>query len=340
MSTKTALAPASGTLHNGAHVPTIDRRPHRFVALLPSSRVALAPGLATAQSQVAARAARRRTIRRSVSACRRSRSRRRRSRRTSRRFRSASRPCRKTPSTSAGIHIVSEAAIFAPNTFFTEWSAQKAEQRPLPRHQLEPEQPGHHHLHRRRAAAERQLVEHRAARRRSDRVRARSAERALRPQHARRPGEHHERAAVAVELDRRALRAVRQPRLVGGPRRRLGSGRRGQAQPRRVVRAGGPRRVHGQRRHRQRHRLPLGVLGQGAAAVDAEQRLGRRASSSPASGRATATTRSTTSAALRSQSVPRRARLRGSRRSRRRRHDDPGAARRAARWCSRARRAS
>ena len=43
---------------------------------------------------------------------------------------------------------------------------EKTEQRPLPRHQLEPEQSGHHHLHRRRAAAERQLVEHRAARRR------------------------------------------------------------------------------------------------------------------------------------------------------------------------------
>ena len=102
----------------------------------------------------------------------------------------------------------------------------EAEQRALPRHQLQPEQPGHHHLHRRRAAAERELVEHRAARRRSDRVRARSAERALRPEHARRAGEHHEQPAVAVEVDGRALGAVRQPRVVGGSRRRVGTGRR------------------------------------------------------------------------------------------------------------------
>ena len=42
----------------------------------------------------------------------------------------------------------------------------EVEQRAFPWHRLEPEQPGHHDLFRRRAAAERQLVEHRAARHR------------------------------------------------------------------------------------------------------------------------------------------------------------------------------
>ena len=78
---------------------------------------------------------------------------------------------------------------------------EEAEQRPVPRHQLQPEQPGHHDLYRRRPPVQRELLEHRAARRRSDRVRARSAERALRPQHAGRAGEHREQPAVADEVD-------------------------------------------------------------------------------------------------------------------------------------------
>ena len=41
----------------------------------------------------------------------------------------------------AGIRIVSEAAIFAPNVSFTEFTAQKAEQPAVPRHRLEPGQP-------------------------------------------------------------------------------------------------------------------------------------------------------------------------------------------------------
>ena len=50
----------------------------------------------------------------------------------------------------------------------------QAEQRAVPRRRLEPDQPRRHDLHRRCAAAERELVEHRADRRRSDRVRARA----------------------------------------------------------------------------------------------------------------------------------------------------------------------
>ncbi len=96
----------------------------------------------------------------------------------------------------ADIHIVSEAAIYAPNTFFTEWSARKLSNARFRGISSSPEQSRHHDLYRRRATAERELVEHRAARRRSDRVRARSAERALRTQHPRRAREHHERPAV------------------------------------------------------------------------------------------------------------------------------------------------
>ncbi len=196
---------------------------------------------------------------------------------------------------SAGIHIVSEAAIFAPNTFFTEWSAQEAEQRALPRHQLQPEQPGHHDLHRRRAAAERELLEHRAARRRSDRVRARSAERALRPEHARRAGEHHEHAG---------RRSSKWTGTLSAPFGNHGSWavRGGASGP--VVKDKVSLGVSFAQVNRDGFTVndvtgndidrPLGVLGQGAAAVDTEQRLGRRASSSPASGPATATTRSTT----------------------------------------------
>ncbi len=59
-------------------------------------------------------------------------------------------------------------------------------------------QPGDHHLSRRRAAAQQQLVEHRAARRQPDRIRARPAEPAVRPQHARRHRQRDLGAAVDV----------------------------------------------------------------------------------------------------------------------------------------------
>ena len=88
----------------------------------------------------------------------------------------------------------------------------QGQQRALPRHRLEPRQPGDHHLHRRRAAAEQQLVEHRAARRQPDRIRARTAEPAVRPQHARRHRQRDHGAAVDVAVDRHGVCAVRQRR--------------------------------------------------------------------------------------------------------------------------------
>ncbi len=225
---------------------------------------------------------------------------RRRSRRTSRRFRSASRPSRKTTIDDAGIHVVSEAAHLRAQHLLHRVVGPEAEQRAVPRHRLEPEQPRHHDLHRRRAAAERELVEHRAARRRPDRVRPRSAERAVRPQHARRPRQHHERAAVAVRRGRATCHgAVRQLRRVGRSRRRVRARRRATSSASAVSFAQVDRDgftvndVTGNDID-----YALGVLRQGAAAVDAEQRLGERASSSPASARATATTRSTIVGAL------------------------------------------
>ncbi len=161
-----------------------------------------------------------------------------------------------------------------PNTYFNEFTRAQAEQRALPRHRLQPEQPGDHDVHRRRPAAERELVEHRAARRRADRIRARTAERALRPQHAGRPGEHHQRPAVAEELDGRAERAVRQfqRRRPAGHRVRS-AWRAGVARRRR--RLLGARRLHDQHGDRPRSGLALGGVQQDAAAVDAGHRLGR-----------------------------------------------------------------
>ena len=104
-------------------------------------------------------------------------------------------------------------SIYAPNTYFTEFTARKLSNPRVPRHRLEPGQPGDHDLHRRRAAAQRQLVEHRAARRRADRVRARAAERAVRPQHARRAGQHHAaRRPSLTKWTGSAVGAVRQLR--------------------------------------------------------------------------------------------------------------------------------
>ena len=102
----------------------------------------------------------------------------------------------------------------------------QGQQRALPRHRIEPGQPGDHHLSRRRAAAQQQLVEHRAARRQPDRIRARPAEPAVRPQHARRHRQRDDGAAVDVGVDRLGDRAVRQRGLVGSARQRLGTARR------------------------------------------------------------------------------------------------------------------
>ena len=98
--------------------------------------------------------------------------------------------------------LVSDAAIYAPNTYFTEFTARKLSNPRFRGIGSSPANPADHDLHRRRAAAERQLVEHRVPRRQPGRVRARAAERALRPQHARRPHQHQQRPAVADQMDR------------------------------------------------------------------------------------------------------------------------------------------
>ena len=120
----------------------------------------------------------------------------------------------------AKITAVSEASIYAPERLVQRVLGPQAQQRVLPRRRLEPEQSRRHDLHRRRAAAERQLVEHRVQRHRPSRVRARRAERALRPQLARRRHQHRQRAAVAQRLDRQRRRAIRRLRDARGARRR------------------------------------------------------------------------------------------------------------------------
>jgi hypothetical protein len=120
----------------------------------------------------------------------------------------------------------------------------KAEQRAFSRDQLQSQQSGHHHLHRRRTADERELVEHRAARRRSDRVRARSPERPLRTEHPRRPRQHHQHEAVHRDVDGGTVTASRYLRSLGRPRRRVGTDCHGQGEPQRIVRGGQARRLH------------------------------------------------------------------------------------------------
>ena len=145
----------------------------------------------------------------------------------------------------------------------------EAEQRAVSRRRLEPEQPGRHHLHRRRAAAQRELVEPRAARHRADRLRARAAERALRAQRARRRDQHHAAAGRRSRPGRasssRAVRQLRHRPTFAAPRPvplvadkvAVGFGARLLA----------ARRLHDERRHRQRHRFAIGRLRQGSAAV-------------------------------------------------------------------------
>ena len=158
-------------------------------------------------------------------------------------------------------------------------TARKLSNRAFPRDRLRARPiPGITTYYRRRAAAQCQLVEHRAARRRSDRVRARAAERALRPQHARRARQRHERAAVAGELDRAPVRAVRQPRTPGHVRGGVvGTARREQAEHGRVVRTG--RRdgftVNDVTGNDIDSRSAFSAKG--AAVVDPERRLGERA---------------------------------------------------------------
>ena len=48
---------------------------------------------------------------------------------------------------------IGDASIYAPNTYFSDFTARKLSNPALPRHRVQPGQPGHHDLHRRRAAA-------------------------------------------------------------------------------------------------------------------------------------------------------------------------------------------
>ena len=239
----------------------------------------------------------------------------------------------------AGIRLVSEAAILSPNTIFTEWTRAQVEQRAVPWHRLEPEQSRRHDLSRWRAAAERELVEHRAARRRADRVRARAAERAVRPQHARRPGQRHQQPSVdggwtgslAVPFANHGAWSVR-----GGV---SGPVVKDKARRRRLRRAGQPRRLHRQRRHRPRHRSrsAFSVKGQVLWVPDAQLGSARHRDRRARPRRRLRPPRRGGAAR---QPVPRRARFRGLDRSRHRRHDHPGAPRPAVRSSSRARPAS
>ena len=175
---------------------------------------------------------------------------------------------------SAGIVSISDAAAYAPNTYFNEFTARKLSNARFRGIGSEPEQLRRHHLHRRRPAAQRELVEHRVGGHRSDRLRPRPAQRALRAQRARRRDQHHQPAAVAPELVGRRGRAVRQLRVGGRPRFRIGTARHRQARARRRRRLHAARRLHRQRRDRQRHRLAFGRVRQGAAALAPGRPLG------------------------------------------------------------------
>ena len=122
-------------MHNGAHVPTIDRLVSQVLCIAPRGRnvaglaavlaVALVPGLVTAQSTGSSQgsssqddpAIRFRMPTVTVTAQKEPEDK--------QRVPVSVTAVSKDTIDSAGIHIVSEAAIFAPNTFFTEWSARK-----------------------------------------------------------------------------------------------------------------------------------------------------------------------------------------------------------------------
>ena len=157
----------------------------------------------------------------------------------------------------------------------------QAEQRALPRHRLEPEQPGRHDLHRRRAAAQRELVEHRAC---STSIRSSScADRRARCSAATR--------SAAWSTSRAAGRRssdwtgdVDAPFGNFGPRdvRGSASGPLIARQAGARVSASATRRRDGftdQRRDRSRPRLPVGAVRQGPGALDAGRELGSRGSS-------------------------------------------------------------
>ncbi len=223
----------------------------------------------------------------------------------------------------AGIRIVSEAAIFAPNVTFTEFTARKLSNPRFRGIGSSPGNPGGHDLHRRRPAAQLELVEHRAPRRRSNRVRARAAECAVRPQHARRPRQRHEPPARRRQVDGPDVRPVRQFLCVGRPRTRVGAPHRRHAQRQRRLQLCRARGLHRQRRHRQRPRLARRLQRQGPAAVEAGIAVGgaphrqRRA-------RARRRLRAQRSRGAAREPLPLVARLRGLHQPRHLRHDHSG----------------
>ncbi len=104
------------------------------------------------------------------------------------------------------------------------------QQRAVSGHRVESVESRHHDVRRRRAAAEHQHGEHRAARCRTDRVRARRPECAVWPEHARRRRQRDEPPAVAVGLDGPGARCRSGATPSARPRRRS----RGRSWPDRV----------------------------------------------------------------------------------------------------------
>ena len=227
---------------------------------------------------------------------------------------------------SAGIHIVSEAAIFAPNTFFTEWSARKLSNARFRGISSSPNNPG--------ITTYIDGVPQLSANSSSiELLDVNQIEFVRGPQSAlfgrntlgglvnitsARPSVSTWTGTLSVPFGNYGSWAVRGG--VSGPDRFR------QAQHRSVVRAGGPRWLYGQRRHGQRHRFPLGLFGKGAAPLAAEQRLGR---ARDLQWRAGSRRRLLAQRRRRApqQPVPCRARLRRSRRPGCDGHHDPGATR-------------
>ena len=103
----------------------------------------------------------------------------------------------------AGISMISDAAIYAPNTYFSDFTARKLSNPRFRGIGSSPANPGITtyidgvpQLNANSSSIELLDVE-------PGRVRARPAERAVRPQHARWPRQHHERPPVAERVDRR-----------------------------------------------------------------------------------------------------------------------------------------
>ena len=175
---------------------------------------------------------------------------------------------------SADIHTVSEAAIYAPNTFFTEWSARKLSTARFRGLSSSPNNPG--------ITTYIDGVPQLSANSSSiELLDVNQIEFVRGPQSAL-FGRNTlgglvnitSVRAVGLSLDGHTLRTIWELRIMGSPRRRRGSSRLEQAQHGCVFRTGGPRWLHGQRRHGQRHRFPLGLFRKGAAPLAAERRLG------------------------------------------------------------------